>query len=188
MYTNEYCGVSQGILYLLSPVSFTLLTRYPQLQKYCASVGLLLSVSGSLLSSFSITVWHLIVTQGVLCAVGNGLVFSPTTLYLDQWFVRRKGLAYGIMWAAKSICGVVLPFLASACLERFGARTTLRAWTVTTVSTIFTHNLFNGKTIAETRISSQCLYPQYGCAPKSSSLRGFPSAGLFPPMIIPYWR
>ncbi|KAE8309450.1 major facilitator superfamily domain-containing protein [Aspergillus transmontanensis] len=124
---------STGILYLLSPISFTLLTRFPQLQKYCAPVGLLLSVSGSLLSSFSITVWHLIVTQGVLCAVGNGLVFSPTTLYLDQWFVRRKGLAYGIMWAAKSICGVVLPFLASACLERFGARTTLRAWTVTTL-------------------------------------------------------
>ncbi|KAF5863180.1 hypothetical protein ETB97_010525 [Aspergillus alliaceus] len=123
----------QGILYLLSPVTFTLLTRYPYLQKYCASVGLILSVSGSLLSSFSVKVWHLIVTQGVLCAVGNGLVFSPTTLYLDQWFVRRKGLAYGIMWAAKSICGVVLPFVASACLERFGASTTLRAWTITTL-------------------------------------------------------
>ncbi|KAF7595899.1 hypothetical protein BBP40_004392 [Aspergillus hancockii] len=122
---------SAGILYLLSPVSFTLLTRYPHLQKYCASVGLLLSVSGSLLSSFSVTVWHLIVTQGIVCAIGNGLVFSPTTLYLDQWFIRRKGLAYGIMWAAKSICGVALPFAAGACLERFGTRTTLRAWTVT---------------------------------------------------------
>ena len=152
MYTND-CWSFQGILYLLSPISFTLLTRYPQLQKYCAPVGLLLSVSGSLLSSFSIKVWHLIVTQGVLCAVGNGLVFSPTTLYLDQWFVRRKGLAYGIMWAAKSICGVVLPFLASACLERFGARTTLRAWTVTTVSTpLATLNLFNRRTIAETHM------------------------------------
>lgn len=78
--------------------------------------------------------WHLILTQGVLCAIGNGLVFSPTTLYLDQWFIQRKGLAYGIMWAAKSICGVALPFVASACLGKFGARTTLRAWTVTTVS------------------------------------------------------
>lgn len=78
-------------------------------------------------------VWHLIATQGVLCAIGNGLVFSPTTLYLDQWFVQRKGLAYGIMWAAKSVSGVALPFVASVCLEKFGARTTLRAWTVITV-------------------------------------------------------
>ncbi|KAA8650628.1 hypothetical protein EYZ11_002742 [Aspergillus tanneri] len=126
---------STGVLYLLSPVSFTLLTRYPHLQKFCAPVGLLLSVCGSLLSSFSVAVWHLIVTQGVICAVGNGLVFSPTTLYLDQWFIRRKGLAYGIMWAAKSVCGVALPFVAKGCLERFGARTTLRAWTVVTLLT-----------------------------------------------------
>ncbi|KAG2413617.1 hypothetical protein HFD88_002806 [Aspergillus terreus] len=126
-------GLAVGLLYLLSPISFTLLTRYPHLQKYCAPVGLFLSVCGSLLSSFSQSVWHLILTQGVLCAIGNGLVFSPTTLYLDQWFVQRKGLAYGIMWAAKSICGVGLPFVASACLGKFGARTTLRAWTVTTL-------------------------------------------------------
>ncbi|KAF9893831.1 hypothetical protein FE257_010001 [Aspergillus nanangensis] len=37
------------------------------------------------------------------------------------------------MWAAKSVCGVVLPFIASVCLDRFGARTTLQAWTVTTL-------------------------------------------------------
>ncbi|GLA71326.1 hypothetical protein AtubIFM55763_001696 [Aspergillus tubingensis] len=78
----------------------------------------------------------MIVTQGVICGLGNGLVFSPTTLYLDQWFVRRKGLAYGIMWAGKSICGVALPFMTSACLDRFGAKTTLRAWTVVTLLTL----------------------------------------------------
>ncbi|KAI2993709.1 hypothetical protein CBS147346_10873 [Aspergillus niger] len=126
----------QGILYLLSPVTFTLLTRYPHLPKSCAFVGLALSVGGSLLSSFATTVWQMIVTQGVICGLGNGLVFSPTTLYLDQWFVRRKGLAYGIMWAGKSICGVALPFATSACLDRFGARTTLRAWTVVTLLTL----------------------------------------------------
>ncbi|RAH59794.1 MFS general substrate transporter [Aspergillus piperis CBS 112811] len=125
-----------GILYLLSPVTFTLLTRYPHLPKSCAFVGLVLSVSGSLLSSFATTVWQMIVTQGVICGLGNGLVFSPTTLYLDQWFVRRKGLAYGIMWAGKSICGVALPFVTSACLDRFGAKTTLRAWTVVTLLTL----------------------------------------------------
>ncbi|PWY73629.1 MFS general substrate transporter [Aspergillus heteromorphus CBS 117.55] len=127
---------STGILYLLSPVTFTLLTRHPHLQKYCAPVGLVLTVGGSLLSSFATTVWQLIATQGVICGLGNGLVFSPTTLYLDQWFIRRKGLAYGIMWAAKSISGVALPFVASACLDSFGARTTLRAWTVITLLTI----------------------------------------------------
>lgn len=126
-------GHLQGILYLLSPVTFTMLTRYPRLQAYCAPTGLVVTVIGSLLSSFSKTVWHLIATQGVMCAIGNGLLFSPSSLYLDQWFVRRKGLALGMMWAAKSVTGVALPFITSACLNRFGSSTTLRAWTVTTV-------------------------------------------------------
>lgn len=129
----DLISISKGILYLLSPITFTLLTRYPRLQAWCAPTGLVITVIGSLLSSFSTQIWHLIATQGVICALGNGLLFSPSSLYLDQWFLRRKGLAIGIMWAAKSITGVALPFIASACLSKFGSSTTLRAWTVVTV-------------------------------------------------------
>lgn len=131
-YDSIWCYI-QGLLYLLSPVTFTLLTRYPRLQAYCAPAGLVITVIGSLLSSFAEEVWHLIATQGVMCAIGNGLLFSPSSLYLDQWFVRRKGLALGTMWAAKSITGVALPFVAATCLVRFGSSTTLRAWTIITV-------------------------------------------------------
>ncbi|OGE53466.1 hypothetical protein PENARI_c007G04690 [Penicillium arizonense] len=126
---------STGILYLLSPVTFTLLTRYSRLQYYSAPAGLVITVIGSLLSSFSVKVWHLIATQGVMCAIGNALLFTPSSLYLDQWFLRRKGLALGTMWAAKSITGVALPFIASACLSRFGSNVTLKAWTVVTLIT-----------------------------------------------------
>ncbi|KAI8262167.1 hypothetical protein K4K53_012342 [Colletotrichum sp. SAR 10_77] len=35
-------------------------------------------------------------------------MFTPTTLYLDEWFIKRKGLAYGVMWAGKSAAGVLL--------------------------------------------------------------------------------
>lgn len=68
-----------------------------------------------------------------MCAIGNALMFSPSSLYMDQWFITKKGLALGIMWAAKSITGVALPFVANACLNKFGSSTTFRAWTVTTV-------------------------------------------------------
>ncbi|CEJ53908.1 hypothetical protein PMG11_00243 [Penicillium brasilianum] len=126
---------STGLLYLLSPVTFTLLTRYPRLQAWCIPTGLAITVIGSLLSSFSQQVWHLIATQGVMCAIGNALMFSPSSLYMDQWFITKKGLALGIMWAAKSITGVALPFVANACLNKFGSSTTFRAWTVTTLLT-----------------------------------------------------
>ncbi|KAJ8178114.1 hypothetical protein LV157_007802 [Aspergillus fumigatus] len=123
---------STGLLYLLSPVTFTLLTRYPRLQGWCIPTGLCITVIGSLLSSFSTHVWHLIATQGIMCAIGNALMFSPSSLYMDQWFIHKKGLALGIMWAAKSVTGVVLPFAANFCLHHFGSSTTFRVWTVTT--------------------------------------------------------
>ncbi|KAK3167214.1 hypothetical protein OEA41_010340 [Lepraria neglecta] len=106
---------ASGILYLSAPVTFTLLTRYPRLRRFCGPVGLALMVVGSILSSFATDVWHLIATQGVICALGSGLLYSPTTLYLDEWFVQRKGLAYGVMLASKSLAGAALPFLMGLC-------------------------------------------------------------------------
>ncbi|KAI9758602.1 MAG: hypothetical protein M4579_002978 [Chaenotheca gracillima] len=121
---------ASGILYLSAPIMFTLLTRYPRMRRFCGPVGLVITVVSLVLSSLASSVWQLIATQGVLCAIGSGLLYSPTTLYLDEWFIRRKGLAYGVMGGAKSLTGVVLPFIMSASLEKYGFRTTLRAWAV----------------------------------------------------------
>ncbi|KAI9735761.1 MAG: hypothetical protein M1818_006370 [Claussenomyces sp. TS43310] len=120
-----------GIMYLMMPLTFTLLTRYPRLRPYCGPVGLVIAVGSLILSSFATKVWQLIASQGVLCAIGSGLLFSPTTLYLDEWFIAKKGMAYGTMWAGKSVAGVVMPFVMNALLDSYGPRTTLQAWAVT---------------------------------------------------------
>lgn len=39
-------------------------------------------------------------SQGVGYAVGAGLAYAPTILFLDEWFVVRKGFAYGVMWVS----------------------------------------------------------------------------------------
>jgi MFS family permease len=121
-------------MYLMMPVSFTLLTRYPRLRPYCGPIGLLITVTSLILSSFSTQAWQLIASQGVLCAIGSGLLFSPTTLYLDEWFITRKGLAYGTIWAGKSAAGVIFPFLMSTLLNAYGPATTLRAWAISLVA------------------------------------------------------
>ncbi|KAI0187146.1 major facilitator superfamily domain-containing protein [Astrocystis sublimbata] len=48
--------------------------------------------------------------------------------YLNEWFVKRKGLAYGIMWSGTGLAGVVLPLLLESLLESIGFRNTLRVW------------------------------------------------------------
>ncbi|KAK7451468.1 hypothetical protein Landi51_04839 [Colletotrichum acutatum] len=122
-----------GIMYLISPFTFTILSRWPRLRRWFGPLGLVLTAVGFLLSSFATTVWQLIAAQGVICALGCGFLFTPTTLYLDEWFIKRKGLAYGVMWAGKSAAGVGLPFAMETCLQRFGPVVTLRAWSIATV-------------------------------------------------------
>ena len=120
-------------MYLISPFTFTTLTRWPRLRRWFGPLGLALTAIGLLMSSFAKSVGQLIATQGVVCALGCGLLFTPTTLYLDEWFIERKGLAYGVMWAGKSAAGVGVPFAMETSLQRFGPARTLQGWAVLTV-------------------------------------------------------
>lgn len=114
----------------MMPLTFLTLSRYPHLRPYCGPTGLVISVASIVLSSYATAVWQLIATQGVLNALGSGMLFAPTSLYLDEWFIQRKGLAVGIMWAGKSATGVAMPFIMSSLLTSYGTRTTLQAWTI----------------------------------------------------------
>lgn len=48
---------------------------------------------------------------------------------MDEWLVKRKGLAYGVMWPGTGLAGVVLPLSMESLLGPLGFRTTLRLWT-----------------------------------------------------------
>jgi MFS family permease len=61
-------------------------------------IGLITMCLSLGLSSLSQTVPHLIASQGVIYAIGGALCYSPVIAFMDEWFVKRKGLAFGIMW------------------------------------------------------------------------------------------
>ena len=113
-------------MYLLMPMSFALLQRYPRMKRYSTWASLPLISAALIGASFAQTVTQLVGFQGVLYAIGGNLIFTPTVTYLDEWFVRRKGLAIGIMWAGDGVGGVVMPLLLQTLLTRFGYRNTLR--------------------------------------------------------------
>ncbi|KAF4310953.1 mfs monocarboxylate [Botryosphaeria dothidea] len=117
-----------GILYLSSPLTFTLLTLHPSLRHWFGPIGLVITSASFFASAFVVHIGQLIALQGVLAALGTGLLFATSTLCLDELFARRKGLAYGIMWAGKSATGVGLPFAIQASLDKFGHRTTMLGW------------------------------------------------------------
>ena len=93
---------STGGLYLLSPFSIYIMEAWPSIRRVSSVVGLAIIIASLIGGSFATQVWHLIVTQGILYAVGGSLLYTPSMFYLDEWFMHRKGLAFGIMWAGGS--------------------------------------------------------------------------------------
>lgn len=115
------------------PVIFLALTRYPYLRMHCGSAGLAFTFGSLTASAFVDSIGALIATQGVLYAIGCSLLFSPISIFMNEWFVERKGFAHGVMWAGKATVGVVAPFVFDAMLRRVGYKATLLGWAGTSV-------------------------------------------------------
>jgi MFS family permease len=118
-------------MYLGAPFNFFALQAWPCFRRISSIAGLAIIIIGLIASSFSTTVWHLILTQGVLYAIGGSLLYSPAILYLDEWFIARKGFAFGVMWAGTGTSGIIVPFIMSWGLSTYGFRTMLRVWALT---------------------------------------------------------
>ncbi|OAA59399.1 MFS monocarboxylate transporter [Cordyceps fumosorosea ARSEF 2679] len=134
-------ALQMGVMYLMMPVAFMALSWFPRLRPWCGPLGLAVTVASLCASAYATTVGGLIATQGALYSVGCGLLFSPVSQYMDEWFSARKGLAYGVMWAGKSLVGMIMPFVFSGLLARLGLRATLLSWAgasaVLTLPTLF---------------------------------------------------
>ncbi|UKZ71090.1 uncharacterized protein TrAtP1_012055 [Trichoderma atroviride] len=121
---------AMGIMYLDIPIIMGLQRMYPKPTRHAPAVGLFILCLALAISSFSQNVTHLILTQGVLYAIGGSICYCPCILYIDEWFVKRKGMAYGTMWAGSGLGGFTIPLLLEFFLNKYGFRTTLRIWSL----------------------------------------------------------
>ena len=87
-------------------------------------LGIALMGGGLLLAPFTSAPWHLYVTIGVMVGAGSVcLGYSGFSLFLPNWFVRRRGLAIGIAFAGVGIGSVTLLPWAQYVIEQTGWRT-----------------------------------------------------------------
>ena len=121
----------------MSPITVILLQRWPSQRRNTSILGLALLTIGLVAASFATAVWQLILTQGLLYGIGGALVYNPFLFYVDDWFVKRKGLAYGVFWAGTGVCGTVVPLIMERGLYLYGFRTTLQAWALFAVPASF---------------------------------------------------
>lgn len=120
-------------MYFAAPVVYGVLRRYPGHRKSCSVVGFVILLAGLIGASFAKTVPQLLATQGVLYAVGGSIHYFPAFLYLDEWFIQKRGFAYGIVWAGTGASGIAIPLTMEWILANWGFRTALRTWAVITV-------------------------------------------------------
>ncbi|KAI1435196.1 major facilitator superfamily transporter [Xylaria sp. CBS 124048] len=119
---------TMGVMYLTSPLIMGLCRMFRSWTRWSPILGLFIMAVALALSSFATTTTHLIIFHGILYGLGGGIAYCPCIVYLDEWFIKRKGLAYGIMWSGTGLAGVVLPVLLESLLKSLGFRSTMRIW------------------------------------------------------------
>ncbi|GAB7363272.1 hypothetical protein MBLNU230_g3553t1 [Neophaeotheca triangularis] len=124
---------STGLMYFLAPACAILTQRYPASRRPAMFVGLGVVALSLVAASFCNSVAGLVATQGVLYALGGVVMYFPLMPFVDEWFVRRKGMAFGVIWAGTGSAGVGVPFLLQWLLDSYGYRTALRTWAIVLV-------------------------------------------------------
>ncbi|KAF2404724.1 MFS general substrate transporter [Trichodelitschia bisporula] len=122
--------LATGIPFLGAPFITPLMGRWHNYRRQMIWAGWLTCAGSLLAASFATKPWHLVVTQGVAYGLGFLVLYYSLLSMLNEWWVKRRGLAYGVIFAAAGISGVGLPYLIQVLLHRFGFANTLRAYAV----------------------------------------------------------
>ncbi|MGY4472961.1 MFS transporter [Bradyrhizobium sp. USDA 3364] len=130
-------------------------------------LGVLLMASGLLLAPLTTQPWHLYLTIGVL--VGSGSVclgYSGQSLFVPNWFIRRRGLAIGLAFAGVGIGSVTLLPWVQHMIEQTGWRTACTAMGIVVLVVLAPINLLLHK-----RPEDIGLQPDGDAAPTAASAK-----------------
>ena len=79
------------------------------------------------MGSFSTNVTHLVLSQGIGFGIGGCIAYSPSILFMPDWFDKRRGWATGMLYCGATLGGTTFPLALNALLQSVGFRWTLRA-------------------------------------------------------------
>ncbi|KAF3018987.1 hypothetical protein E8E14_012623 [Neopestalotiopsis sp. 37M] len=122
--------IAQSLYYLGAPLSALVTKRYPKYQRQQIWLGWPMCILGLLGASFTTSVIGLIMTQGLLNGLGFVTLTYPIISMINEWWIVRKGMAFGLISASSGATGAVMPFIIEALLAKYGYQITLRACAV----------------------------------------------------------
>ncbi len=110
--------------------------------RFVMEMGVGIMASGLLLAPFAHQPWHLYATLGVL--VGGGSVvlgYTGQSLFLPNWFVRRRGLALSIAFSGVGVGSIILLPWLQTLIQRAGWRAACLALAVLVLGLLVPLNL-----------------------------------------------
>lgn len=125
--------LATGVSYLGMPFTNIIALRWPHHQRLMCAIGWLMCILGLIGASFATKPWHLLLSQGLLYGTGWVVCYTPFLFMLNGWFIRKRGLAYGILFGASGVSGLLIPLAMSSLLTSYGFRTALRVYAVVTI-------------------------------------------------------
>src|SRR3978361_2158633 len=146
----------------VSPLIGRLMDRFGP--RAVMELGVALMGGGLLLAPLTTQPWHLYLTIGVL--VGGGSIclgYSGQSLFLPNWFVRRRGLAMGIAFAGVGIGSIIMLPWVQTMIEQTGWRTACTAMGILILVVMAPINLLLRK-----RPEQMGLEPDGDAAPSAS--------------------
>src|ERR1700726_473086 len=128
-------------------------------------LGVALMAAGLLLAPLTTQPWHLYLTIGVMVGAGSiCLGYSGQSLFLPNWFIRRRGLAIGLAFAGVGIGSMTLLPWVQYMIEQTGWRTACTAMGVLLLVVLAPINLLLRK-----RPEDMGLRPDGDAAPIASA-------------------
>ncbi|KAL0064104.1 hypothetical protein AAF712_008964 [Marasmius tenuissimus] len=118
--------LSSGIMYCSGPLINTIISRWSHRRRLIMWSGTVLCWASLFGASYTTKVKLLVFLQGVLYAVGGSLLYYPCISYMSEWFVERRGLANGVMFAGASTGGLILPLILPYLISSYGSSKALR--------------------------------------------------------------
>ncbi|GAA6039081.1 hypothetical protein JCM8097_005310 [Rhodosporidiobolus ruineniae] len=135
-------GTTQLGIQLCTPIAaIFVFKRYAEYIRKILWASLVLSCASMLLSSWAKETWQLILTQGILCGLGNTLLYSTVYLWLGEWWYTRRSFAWGIVQAGTGAGGTAFPFVLNALLHNLGFAWTCRFWAIIT-AVVFAFSIY----------------------------------------------
>jgi MFS family permease len=97
--------------------------------KYLLVFGTFFHVFGLMMTSLCTEYWQFILAQAICSPLGLNCIFNAATSTIPQFFLKKRGAAYGVMAAGSGLGGIIIPIMASHLIPQIGF-----AWTMRTIA------------------------------------------------------